>query len=79
VAQEKSTRVLTRLGQRYCRRRTRSHQVAHRFMAGIQNPNFGEFAGAVRPRDITASCRCVLIRSPALIGISDGATTTTQA
>ena len=50
VSQEKSTKVLTRLGQRPCRRRASSHQVAHRFMAGVRNPNFGQLAGAVQPR-----------------------------
>jgi hypothetical protein len=28
----------------------RSHQVAHRFMGGVRNPDFGELAGAVKPR-----------------------------
>jgi hypothetical protein len=32
------------------RRRASPHQVAHRFMTGIRNPNFSEFAGAVQPR-----------------------------
>jgi hypothetical protein len=49
VSQEKSTKVLTRLGQRPCRR-AGSHQVAHRFMAGVRNPNFGQFTSTVQPR-----------------------------
>jgi hypothetical protein len=50
VSQKKSTKVLARLGQRLYRRRTGSHQVAHRFMGSVWNPNFGEFAGTVQPR-----------------------------
>jgi hypothetical protein len=49
VSQEKSTKVLARLGQHLHRCRTRSHQVAHRFMGGVRNPNSSQLAGAVQP------------------------------
>jgi hypothetical protein len=42
VSQEEPTKVLTRLGQHLHRCRTGSSQVAHRFMGGVGNPNFGE-------------------------------------
>ena len=48
VSQEKFIKVLTRFGQRPCRRRASSHQVAHCFMAGVWSPNFVQLAGAVQ-------------------------------
>jgi hypothetical protein len=47
VSQEESTKVLTRLGQNLHRRYTGSHQIAHGFVGGVWNPDFGQFAGAV--------------------------------
>jgi hypothetical protein len=46
VSKEKSTKVLARLGQHLDRCRTRSHQVAHRFMGGVRNPNFVHAGGS---------------------------------
>jgi hypothetical protein len=43
-------------------------------MGGVWNPNFGEFVGPMRIANIAASRSSGLIRFPALIGISDGAT-----
>jgi hypothetical protein len=49
VSQEKSTKVLARLGQHLHRCRTRSNQVAHCFMGGVWNPNSSQLAGSVQP------------------------------
>jgi hypothetical protein len=75
VSQEKSTKVLTRLRQRPCRRRAGSHQVAHRFVGGVRNPNFGEFAGAVQPRRRHSIAPVRFDPVSRLIGISDDGTT----
>jgi hypothetical protein len=41
-------RYLAGLGKHL--RRAGSYQDAHRFIGGVRNPNFGELAGAVQPR-----------------------------
>jgi hypothetical protein len=55
-------------------RRSRPHQIPHRFVRGIGNPHCGELAGTVSFANITASQRSVLTRWPDFIGISEGAT-----
>lgn len=50
-----------------------SHQIAHRLVGGIRDPDRRQFASAMF---LGASRRSVLTRSPALVRISQGATTT---
>jgi hypothetical protein len=42
--------MLARLGKYLHSRRTGAHQIAHRFMGGVRNPNSSQLAGAVQSR-----------------------------
>jgi hypothetical protein len=73
---EGGLQMLTRLAKHPDCRCARPDQIPHSLMGRIRNPNGGQFDGAGSFASITASRRSVLIRSPAFIGISEGATTT---
>jgi hypothetical protein len=52
VPQQEAGQLLARLTQRAHRRQTRAHEIADRFMGLIRNPDRGQFAGTVQPREI---------------------------
>ena len=76
MTQEKARELLTGLAQAADGRKTRAHKIVDRLMSLIRNPHSGQFTGAMQPGEVIASRRSVLIRSPGLRGINDGATTT---
>ena len=50
MAQQKALQMLPRLAQRADRGCPRPHQVAHRLVCQIGNPNGGQFAGPMQLR-----------------------------
>jgi hypothetical protein len=66
--------LLAGLTQGAHRRLTRANQITDRFMRLIWHPDRGQFTSAVQLGELFASRRSVLIRSPGLRGINDGAT-----
>src|SRR5215203_3912188 len=76
VAQQESAQLLTGLTQAAHRRQTRTQEIADSLMGRIWNPDRGQLTGPVQLGELVASRRSVLIRSPGLRGISEGATTT---
>ena len=75
LAQQKSRELLPRPAQRVHRIQTGTHQIAHRLVPGIWNPDSGHSPARCSRARLAASRRSVLTRSPARLGISDGATT----
>ncbi len=51
-----------------------AHQITQTLLLGLGGPNERELARAVELRELPASRRSVLTRSPGRTGISDGAT-----
>jgi hypothetical protein len=76
MAQQEAGELLTRLTQAAHRRQTGAHQIADRLVRLIPDPDRVSSPARCSLARLIASRRSVLIRSPGLRGISDGATTT---
>ena len=75
MAQQKGGQLLTGLTQTADRRKTCAHEIADCLMTRIRNPDRGQLTRPCSLARLIASRRSVLIRSPGLRGINDGATT----
>src|SRR5271155_2833852 len=75
MTQEKTRELLTSLAQTTDGCKTCAYEIADRLMSLIRNPDSGQFTGAMQLGEVDR-IPPVLIRSPGLRGISDGATTT---
>ena len=75
MAQQKALGVLAGLAHDPHRGRPCPDKVAHRLMRRVRHPDRRQFSSSMRVASITASRRSVFTRSPAFIGIRDGATT----